>query len=211
MHQSGKQLILTSDKPPIELKGLEQRLLSRFKWGLTADLQQPSFETRMDILRRKIYKDGILISEEVLEYIASHITNNIRELEGALNRIIAFADLSGSALTPGLVEIALADLLPRKRNVQPNKVIEAVADAYEGIDVDDLLGQNRTAKIAIPRQLAMYILSTIDISSPQIGELLGGRDHSTVLYGIKKVAGDEKLRRRAENILNNLLSQTAPA
>ena len=211
LHGQDKQIIVSSDRPPKSLVTLEERLRSRFEWGLTADIQAPDFETRLAILRSKAERTGRHISDEILESVAKQIQSNIRELEGALNRIIAFADLSGSALTPGLVEIALADLLPRKRNVQPNKVIEAVADAYEGIDVDDLLGQNRTAKIAIPRQLAMYILSTIDISSPQIGELLGGRDHSTVLYGIKKVAGDEKLRRRAENILNNLLSQTAPA
>jgi chromosomal replication initiator protein len=186
---------------------LEERLRSRFEWGLSADIQAPDFETRLAILRSKAERTGRHISDEILESVAKQIQSNIRELEGALNRIIAFADLSGSALTPGLVEVALADLLPRRRNVQPNKVIEAVAEACEGIDVDDLLGQNRTAKIAIPRQLAMYILSTIDISSPQIGELLGGRDHSTVLYGIKKVAGDEKLKRRAESILSNLLNQ----
>ncbi len=211
LHGQDKQIIVSSDRPPKSLVTLEERLRSRFEWGLSADIQAPDFETRLAILRSKAERTGRNISDEILESVAKQIQSNIRELEGALNRIIAFADLSGSALTPSLVEVALADLLPRKRNVQPNKVIEAVAEAYEGINVDDLLGQNRTAKIAIPRQLAMYILSTIDISSPQIGELLGGRDHSTVLYGIKKVAGDEKLRRRAENILNNLLNQAVAA
>ncbi len=208
LHGQDKQIIVSSDRPPKSLVTLEERLRSRFEWGLTADIQAPDFETRLAILRSKSERTGRHISDEILESVAKQIQSNIRELEGALNRIIAFADLSGSVLTPSLVEVALADLLPQRRNVQPNKVIEAVANAYEGIDVDDLIGQNRAAKIAIPRQLAMYILSEFNkVSSPQIGDLLGGRDHTTVLYGIKKVAGDEKLKRRAENIWHNLLNQ----
>jgi chromosomal replication initiator protein len=208
LHGQDKQIIVSSDRPPKSLVTLEERLRSRFEWGLSADIQAPDFETRLAILRSKAERTGRHISDEILESVAKQIQSNIRELEGALNRIIAFADLSGSVLTPSLVEVALADLLPQKRNVQPNKVIEAVADAYEGIGVDDLLGQNRAAKIAVPRQLAMYILSEFNkVSSPQIGDLLGGRDHTTVLYGIKKVAGDEKLKRRAENIWHNLLNQ----
>jgi chromosomal replication initiator protein len=208
LHGQDKQIIVSSDRPPKSLVTLEERLRSRFEWGLTADIQAPDFETRLAILRSKAERTGRHVSDEILESVAKQIQSNIRELEGALNRIIAFADLSGSALTPSLVEVALADLLPQKRNVQPNKVIEAVAEAYEGIEVDDLLGQNRAAKIAIPRQLAMYILSEFNkVSSPQIGDLLGGRDHTTVLYGIKKVAGDEKLKRRAESIWHNLLNQ----
>jgi chromosomal replication initiator protein len=189
---------------------LEERLRSRFEWGLTADIQAPDFETRLAILRSKAERTGRQVSDEILETIAKQIQSNIRELEGALNRIIAFADLSGSSLTPNLVEVALADLLPQRRNIQPARVIEAVASSYEGVRVDDLIGQNRAAKIAIPRQLAMYILSEFnEVSSPQIGDLLGGRDHTTILYGIKKVEGDEKLKRRAESIWHNLLNQVA--
>ncbi len=203
-----KQIIVSSDRPPKSLVTLEERLRSRFEWGLTADIQAPDFETRLAILRSKAERTGRHISDEILESVARQVQSNIRELEGALNRIVAFADLSGASLTPSLVEVALADLLPQKRNIQPDRVIEAVVAAYEGIAVDDLLGQNRAAKIAIPRQLVMYILSEFNkVSSPQIGDLLGGRDHTTVLYGIKKVAGDEKLKRRAENIWNNLLNQ----
>jgi chromosomal replication initiator protein len=206
LHGQDKQIIVSSDRPPKSLVTLEERLRSRFEWGLTADIQAPDFETRLAILRSKAERTGRHISDEILESVAKQIQSNIRELEGALNRIIAFADLSGSVLTPELVEVALADLLPQKRNVPPNKILEAVAAQAE-IDIDELLGQNRSAKIAVPRQLAMYILDKINISSPQIGDLLGGRDHSTVLYGIKKVAGDEKLKRRAENIWHNLLNQ----
>jgi chromosomal replication initiator protein len=211
LHGQDKQIIVSSDRPPKSLMTLEERLRSRFEWGLTADIQAPDFETRLAILRSKAERTGRHISDEILESVAKQVQSNIRELEGALNRIIAFADLSGSALTPNLVEVALADLMPEKRNVPPNKILEAVA-AQSDIDIDDLLGQNRSSKIAIPRQLAMYILSSkIDISSPQIGELLGGRDHSTILHGIKKVEKDEKLKRRAENIWNNLSSQGATA
>ncbi len=208
LHGQDKQIIVSSDRPPKSLVTLEERLRSRFEWGLTADIQAPDFETRLAILRSKAERTGRHVSDEILESVARQVQSNIRELEGALNRIIAFADLSGASLTPNLVEIALADLLPQKRNVQPDKVIEAVVAAYEGIAVGDLLGQNRAAKVAIPRQLVMYILSEFNkVSSPQIGDLLGGRDHTTVLYGIKKVAGDEKLKRRAESIWNNLLNQ----
>lgn len=210
LHGQDKQIIVSSDRPPKSLVTLEERLRSRFEWGLTADIQAPDFETRLAILRSKAERTGRHISDEILESVAKQIQSNIRELEGALNRIIAFADLSGSSLTPNLVEVALADLLPQNRNVHPNKILEAVAAQAE-INIDELVGQNRSAKIAVPRQVAMYILDKVNISSPQIGELLGGRDHSTVLYGIKKVAGDEKLKRRAENIWHNLLNQAVAA
>ena len=210
LHGQDKQIIVSSDRPPKSLVTLEERLRSRFEWGLTADIQAPDFETRLAILRSKAERTGRHISDEILESVAKQVQSNIRELEGALNRIIAFADLSGSSLTPDLVEMALVDLLPQNRNVPPNKILEAVAAQAE-IDIKELFGQNRSAKIAVPRQLAMYILDKINISSPQIGELLGGRDHSTVLYGIKKVAGDEKLKRRAENIWHQLYDQAAAA
>ncbi|MBE0680733.1 MAG: chromosomal replication initiator protein DnaA [Anaerolineales bacterium] len=211
LHGQDKQIIVSSDRPPKSLITLEERLRSRFEWGLTADIQAPDFETRLAILRSKAERTGRQISDEILESVAKQVQSNIRELEGALNRIIAFADLSGSSLTPSLVEVALADLLPQNRNVPPNKILEAVA-ADAKIDINELLGQSRSAKIAVPRQLAMYILDKFnDVSSPQIGELLGGRDHSTVLYGIKKIAGDEKLKRRADSIWHNLSNKVAAA
>ncbi len=206
LHGQDKQVILSSDRPPKSLVTLDERLRSRFEWGLIVDIQPPDLETRLAILRSKAERAGRQVSDEILESIARRVQSNIRELEGALNRIIAFADLSGASLTPSLVEVALADLLPQKRNISPRRVIEAVATS-EGIAVDDLLGQNRSAKIAIPRQLAMYILREFsEISLPQIGELLGGRDHTTVLYAAKKVDEDEKLKKRAEAIWNNLLN-----
>lgn len=207
LHGQDKQIIVSSDRPPKSLVTLEERLRSRFEWGLTADIQPPDIETRLAILRSKAERTGRQIPDEILEGIAKRVQSNIRELEGALNRIIAFADLSGSSLTPSLVEVALADLLPQKRNIPPTRIIEAVA-ADGDIDVNELIGQNRSAKIAIPRQLAMYILREFNsISLPQIGEILGGRDHTTVMYGIKKIEDDEKLKKRAENIWNNLINQ----
>jgi chromosomal replication initiator protein len=200
LHGQDKQIIVSSDRPPKALVTLEERLRSRFEWGLTADIQAPDLETRLAILRTKADRTGRHVSNEILALIGERIQSNIRELEGALNRILAFADLSGSSLTPDLVEMALADILPQKRNIPSGKILDAVASS-EGLDVKDLLGQNRSAKIAVPRQLAMYLLRTYnEISLPQIGEMLGGRDHTTVMYGIKKVVDDEKLRKRAERI-----------
>ncbi|GAB4548541.1 MAG: chromosomal replication initiator protein DnaA [Anaerolineales bacterium] len=211
LHGQDKQIIVSSDRPPKSLVTLEERLRSRFEWGLTADIQAPDFETRLAILRSKAERTGRHISDEILESVATRVQSNIRELEGALNRLIAFADLSGSALTPSLVEVALADLLPQKRNIAPNRIIEAVAE-HEGIGVDDLLGQNRSAKIAIPRQLAMYLLREFnEISLPQIGEMLGGRDHTTIMYGIRRVEEDEKLKKKAESIWHTLINQPVAA
>jgi chromosomal replication initiator protein len=206
LHGQDKQIIVSSDRPPKSLNTLDERLRSRFEWGLTADIQPPDLETRLAILRSKAERTGRQIPDGILETIARRVQSNIRELEGALNRILAFADLSGSHPTPQLVDVALADLIPEKRNIPPSKILEAVA-ARGGIEVDDLLGQNRSAKIATPRQLAMYILREFnDISLPQIGELLGGRDHTTIMHGIRKIAQDEKLKRQAEHIWYSVLN-----
>jgi chromosomal replication initiator protein len=207
LHGQDKQIIVSSDRPPKSLVTLDERLRSRFEWGLTADIQPPDLETRLAILRSKAERGGRQVPHDILEGIARRVQSNIRELEGALNRILAFADLSGTPLTPQLVDVALVDLLPQRRNITPRKILEAVAN-YEGIAVEDLTGQNRSAKIAVPRQIAMYLLREInDISFPQIGELLGGRDHTTVMYGIKKIDDDEKLRSRAKKIGDSLVNQ----
>lgn len=209
LHGQDKQIIVSSDRPPKALVTLEERLRSRFEWGLTADIQPPDLETRLAILRTKADRTGRNVPNEILELIAERVQSNIRELEGALNRIIAFADLSGSLLTSDLVEIALADLLPQKRNISSNKIIDTVAE-YEGVEVDDLLGQNRSAKISKPRQIAMYLMREINETSfPQIGEVLGGRDHTTVMYACEKVSKDEKLKNRAGKIKHILFNQSA--
>jgi chromosomal replication initiator protein len=211
LHGQDKQIIVSSDRPPKSLVTLDERLRSRFEWGLTADIQPPDLETRLAILRSKAERTGRQVPHEILEGIARRVQSNIRELEGALNRILAFAELSGTPLSPQLVEVALVDLLPQKRNISPRRILEAVA-TYEGIEVEDLIGQNRSAKFALPRQIAMYLLRQInDISFPQIGELLGGRDHTTVMYGIKKVDDDEKLKSRAKKIGDSIVNQPVAA
>ena len=213
LHGQDKQIIVSSDRPPKALVTLEERLRSRFEWGLTADIQPPDLETRLAILRTKAERTGRHVPNEVLSLIAERVQSNIRELEGALNRILAFADLSGSPMTADLVEVALADLLPQRSDVQPTKIIELVAKEWQ-ISVDDLLGRDRTQKIAQPRQVAMYLLrKETNASLPQIGEVLGGRDHTTVMYAIEKIANEIEtktdLRRRVVSVKQQLYGQAA--
>jgi len=213
LHGQDKQIIVSSDRPPKSLNTLEERLRSRFEWGLTVDIQPPDLETRLAILRSKAERAGRQVSDEILESIARRVQSNIRELEGALNRILAFADLSGSSLTPNLVEVALADLLPQRSDVDPSKIIELVAKEWQ-TTVEALLGRDRSHKIAQPRQVAMYLLrKETDASLPQIGETLGGRDHTTVMYAIDKIANEIEtktdLRKRVVSIKQQLYGQTA--
>ncbi|MBI4760498.1 MAG: chromosomal replication initiator protein DnaA [Chloroflexota bacterium] len=213
LHGQDKQIIVSSDRPPKALVTLEERLRSRFEWGLTADIQPPDLETRLAILRAKAERMGRRVPNEVLELIAERVQSNIRELEGALNRILAFADLSGVSLTPDLVEVALADLLPQRSDVAPEKIIELVAREWQ-ISVDALLGRDRSQKVAQPRQVAMYLLrKETNASLPQIGEALGGRDHTTVMYAIDKIANEIEtktdLRKRVVNIKQQLYGQNA--
>ena len=212
LHGQDKQIIVTSDRPPKSLVTLDERLRSRFEWGLTADIQPPDLETRLAILRSKAERTGRQIPDEILETIARRVQSNIRELEGALNRIIAFADLSGSHLTSNLVELALADLLPQRSDVPPAKIIELVAKEWQ-TSVEALLGRDRSKKIAQPRQVAMYLLrKETDASLPQIGAIHGGRDHTTVMYAIQKVSNEIEtktdLRKRVANVKQQLYSQT---
>lgn len=187
LHGQDKQIIVSSDRPPKSLVTLEERLRSRFEWGLTADIQPPDLETRLAILRSKAERAGRQVSDEILETVAKRVQSNIRELEGALNRIIAFADLSGSPLTPNLVDVALADLLPQRGDVEPEKVVHQVAEYYK-LSVDRFLSRDRSRDVALPRQVAMYLLrEEANLSYPQIGEVLGGRDHTTVMYAIDKI------------------------
>ena len=213
LHGQDKQIIVSSDRPPKSLITLDERLRSRFEWGLTADVQLPDFETRLAILRSKAERTGRQISDNILESIARRVQSNIRELEGALNRIIAFADMSGTSLTPHLVEMALADLLPQRTDVAPQKIIELVAKEWQ-TTVEDLLGRGRSQKIVQPRQVAMYLLrKETDASLPQIGAVLGGRDHTTVMYSIDKITSDIEskadLRKRVVSIKQQLYGQGA--
>jgi len=188
LHQMGKQLILTSDKPPIELKGMEQRLLSRFKWGLTADLQMPDFETRMEILRRKTYKDGIKLSEEVLEYIASHVTNNVRELEGALVSLLAQSMLNKREITLELAAKLINKLVKNSKRELSIEYISKVVCDYFNMPVEALQARTRKREIVQARQIAMYFSKSLTkYSLASIGAQIGSKDHATVLHACKTV------------------------
>jgi chromosomal replication initiator protein len=213
LHGQDKQIVISSDRPPKALITLEERLLSRFEWGLTADLQPPDFETRIAILRSKADRAGRKVPDEVIEVIARRVQSNIRELEGALTRVVAFVDLSELPLTPKIVDIALADLLPRRSDVEPDEVLKSVADAFD-VEVDRMLSRDRSRAVALPRQIVMYLLrEESNISLPMIGETLGGRDHTTVMYGCDKIADllerDDRLRRQVIEIRENLYGGTA--
>lgn len=208
LHGQDKQLIISSDRPPKAFVTLEERLRSRFEWGLTADIQAPDYETRLAILRSKTDRAGRSVPSDFLEIIARRVQSNIRELEGALNRVYAFSDLSGLPLTKDLVESALADLLPRTGSITPDQIITAVADEF-GIEEDRLLSRQRSRDVALPRQVAMYLIrEETDASLPQIGEVLGGRDHTTVMYGYNKITDrletDDGLRRQVISVRETL-------
>ncbi len=213
LHGQDKQIIVSSDRPPKSLVTLEERMRSRFEWGLAADIQPPDLETRLAILRAKAERTGRYVPDEILQTISQSVQSNIRELEGALNRIIAFSDLSGQALTPQLAEVALADLLPQRQNISPEKIMEIVARVWQ-TTVEALLGRDRTQKIAEPRQVAMYIMrKETGTSLPQIGEILGGRDHTTVMYAIDKISNERstkpELDKRIKRVEKLLYEQMA--
>ncbi len=208
LHGQDKQIVMTSDRPPKALVTLEERYRSRFLWGLTADIQPPDLETRIAILRSKAARSGRNVPNEILENIARMVQSNIRELEGALTRVLAFSDLSGLPLTVQLVTTSLADLLPQRNLLAPDRVVSVVANAF-GISSEDLLGRSRSREVALPRQVAMYLLREEgNVSLPQIGEVLGGRDHTTVMYACDKVADmlerDDRLRRQVIQIRESL-------
>jgi chromosomal replication initiator protein len=208
LHGGDKQIVLTSDRPPRSLVTLEERLRSRFEWGLTADIQAPDFETRLAILRSKAERHGRHVPAEILENIAQRVQSNIRELEGALTRVLAYADLKGELLSDELVNTALADLLVRTGSLNGKQVIGAVAERYS-LGVEQLLGRDRSRDVALPRQIAMYLIrEETDASLPKIGEMLGGRDHTTILYGADKISElietDDTLRREVMAIREQL-------
>ncbi len=209
LHQMGKQLILTSDKPPIELKGMEQRLLSRFKWGLTADLQTPDFDTRMQILRAKVYKDGITLSDEVLEYIASHITNNVRELEGALVSLLAQSMLNKREITLELAAKLINKLVKNAKRELSIEYISKVVCDYFSMSVDALQAKTRKREIVQARQIAMYFSKSLTkYSLASIGAQIGSKDHATVLHACKTVNNlkdtDKNFRQFVEDIEKKL-------
>jgi chromosomal replication initiator protein len=211
LHGQNKHIVITSDRPPKAMNTLEERLRSRFEWGLTTDIQLPDLETRQAILQDKTMRSGKKVPDEIIELIAHKMQSNIRELEGALNRILAYADLRGMALDKNLVDMALIDLLPQPTKLSPIDIISIVASFF-GITVDQIIEKNRARHVALPRQVAMYLLrEETNISLPQIGRELGGRDHTTIMYGCDKVAGlleqDPRLRRKVVDIRDQIYGQ----
>jgi chromosomal replication initiator protein len=208
LHGQDKQIVVSSDRPPKAMVTLEERLRSRFEWGLITDIQPPDYETRLAILRSKAERMGRELPAEVLELIARRIQSNIRELEGALTRVLAFADLSGTAITAEMAEIALVDFSFYSPRIGAEEIIEAVADHF-ALDQLRILGRERSREVALPRQIAMYLIrEETGASLPQIGETLGGRDHTTVLYGFEKITekleSDDILRKQVGAIRQEL-------
>ncbi len=200
LHGQEKQLVISSDRPPKAMVTLEERLRSRFEWGLTADIQAPDLETRVAILRFKAERAGREVDATILEQIARRVQSNIRELEGALTRVVAYADLSGTLLTPDVVDTALSDLMPRGGALTAERILSAVAEQF-AVSEATLIGRNRSKAVSLPRQVAMYLMrEETHASLPQIGASLGGRDHTTVLYACDKIGElmetDDGLRRR---------------
>jgi chromosomal replication initiator protein len=194
LHTAGKQIILTSDRPPQEIARLEDRLKSRFAWGLLADIKKPDFETRIAILKAKAETEGIKVGDDVLADIASHIDSNIRELEGSLTRLAAYSALTKKDMTVSLCNEALRDLYStqNRREITPQAIMQTVADYYS-ITMDDLISHSRRREITVPRQIAMYLTREMtNLSLPQIGQVFGNRDHTTVLHGCDKVAAGVK-------------------
>jgi len=212
LHGSDKQIVLSSDRAPKALSTLEKRLCSRFEWGLIADIQAPDLETRIAILRSKAAFSGTRVSDEILSVIATQVKSNIRELEGALNQVVAMARLTDQPLTPEIAEVALGNLLPQRRELPAGEILERVARHF-GLEPQQLTGRSRKREIARPRQIVMYLVrEETDASLPQIGELLGGRDHSTILYGCDRVAElleeDVELRREVTTLRQHLYDRT---
>jgi chromosomal replication initiator protein len=188
LHSSGSQIVLSSDRPPKAITTLEDRLRSRFEWGLLADIQPPDLETRIAILRFKAESQTMQVGDDVMEFVARRAQNNIRELEGALNKVVAHATMVRQPITLELATAALQDIVSRQAELTVKEVISAVASFYR-LDVETLINPGRSKEVAFARHMAMYLArEETGASLPQIGEALGGRDHTTVMYGWEKIA-----------------------
>ena len=214
LHQADKQIVMTSDRPPKAIGALPDRLLSRFEWGMIADISFPDLETRIAILSSKCSEKGCVMSQEVLEYVASNIQNNIRELEGALNKIIAHHQVFNYPPTIETTKEIIASLAlnPARGAVTPRKLIEIVARYYD-VPIDGLVGSSRKKELVVPRQVAMYLLrEEVDASYPAIGQDMGGRDHTTAMHAYQKITAalhnDDRLKQEVANI-TQLLHQGA--
>src|SRR5690349_2594518 len=209
LHNANKQIVVSSDRPPKRLETLEDRLRTRFEWGLITDIQPPELETRIAILRKKAAQDRLAAPAEVLEFIAARIEHNIRELEGALIRVTAFASLNQQAVDVGLAEIVLRDLIPDSQVPEISvSTIMAVTAEYFAVSMDDLCGPGKTKALAQARQISMYLCRELtDMSLPRIGQTFGGRDHTTVMHADKKIRKEMAERRRVYDQVQELTSR----
>ena len=213
LHGAKKQIIISSDKPPKEIETLEERLRSRFEWGLTVDIQSPDYETRMAILRKKEEMEGYNIDNEVIKYIATNIKSNIRELEGALTKIVALSKLEKNReIDIELAEKALKDIIAPgdKQEVTPEFIIQIVADHFNLTPLD-IMSAKRSKEIVYPRQIVMYLCRTMTETGLQnIGKALGGRDHTTILHGIKTISADLEKNPSLQNTIDILKKKISP-
>ena len=212
LHSAKKQIIISSDKPPKDMEILEERFRSRFEWGLIADITLPDYETRMAILHKKEELEGYNISEEVINYIATNIKSNIRELEGAFNKVMASSKLEKKEVTLELAEQALKDIIsPNEQKViTPDYIISVVAEHYH-VTVAELCGNKRSSKIVMPRQIAMYLCrEIIDTSLKTIGKNLGNRDHTTIMHGIEKIEKELATNDNLRNSIDTLKKKINP-
>ena len=212
LHDAQRQVVLTSDRPPKEINGLEERLVSRFEWGLVTDIKAPDLETREAILRKKADDDRLILADEVLQFIARNCRSNVRELEGAIIKLLAYSSLTRREITVELAREALGGVLAAAAaaTLSPDSVRARVASAF-GVSIDGLVSKRRTKELTVPRQVAMYLIrQLLDVPLVEIGRLFGGRDHSTVIHSIQKVEADlrenEQFRTRVELIRHELTS-----
>jgi chromosomal replication initiator protein len=212
LHESNKQLVISSDRPPRSIPTLEDRLRSRFEWGLITDIQPPDLETRIAILRKKAQSENLNVPYDILDYIANSIDSNIRELEGALIRLVAYATISNKPLNMNTVMEALKDILPP---TSPKKItiefIQKEVSSYYGLDLKDLISKKRNKHISYPRQIAMYLCRKYtDASYPQIGEQFGGRDHTTVMHANDKIEKEILNDQEVSQLINELSKKIDP-
>ena len=212
LYEAKKQIIISSDKPPKEIETLEERLRSRFEWGLTVDIQSPDYETRMAILRKKEELEGYNIDNEVIKYIATNIKSNIRELEGALTKIVALSKLNKKEITIELAEEALKDLISpgEVKNITPEYIVSMVAEQYE-VSPEEIISQKRSRNIARPRQVVMYLCrNMLNIPLQEVGRALGGRDHTTIMHGVEKITDELKTDPSLQNTIEILKKKISP-
>ena len=205
LYQSGKQIIISCDKPPRDIPLLEERLKSRFEWGILADISMPDYETRLAILRKKVQLENIIIEDYILSVIATKIDTNIRELEGALNKIVAYASLTHSQITIEMAEKAINDIVLQKEKIISADYIQEIVAKYFNIDKKDLISTKKSNDIAYPRQIAMYLCRTIgQMSFPKIGSEFGNRDHTTVMHAFNKIEKEVKENTNTKLIVDSV-------